>query len=145
MQNEQDQQMRTKFGNTPAGMCLSLVQNLLCWWTVGTRHQQLCSFLVQLLLALWLWVTKTENYHCLPPFFLFLSKQPWLLCRQLILFAGVGSAILKSLHTRFHQKVTAIICLNLFHYFFNYNTLSYLGFFKYSGGCNMLRLLPMPF
>ena len=71
--------------------------------------------------------------------------KPWLLCRQLFLSAGVGSAILKSLHTRFHQKVTAIICLNLFHYFFNYNTLSYLGFFKYSGGCNMLRLLPMPF
>ena len=31
MQNEQDQQMRIKFGNTPAGLCLSLVQNLLCW------------------------------------------------------------------------------------------------------------------
>ena len=63
--------------------------------------------------------------YCLPPFFLFLSRKPQFLYRQLILFAGVGTAVVKSLHTRIHQIVTAVICLNPFHYFSDYNTLSY--------------------
>ena len=108
MQNEQDQQMRIKFGNTPAGLChlcfkicfvgYQLTPDTSSYAHFGSNCHLHCDCESPRMRI----TTACHHFSC--------SYQSNHSCRQLILFAGVSSVVLKSLHTGFHQIVTAIIC-----------------------------------